>query len=129
MIVGNLCLSRAAPSCYAPMQGNQNIFLVGPMGSGKTAVGRKLAQLLGLSFIDSDHEIEQLTGADREPIAPRDPILQPRGRINFRGARQLGGQLTAGGGIAPWPPIVAQRSNFVRQRREVGGLIQPFEPG
>ena len=41
------------------MQGSRNIFLVGPMGSGKTAVGRKLAQLLGLSFVDSDHDIEQ----------------------------------------------------------------------
>jgi len=78
VIVGNLCLSRAAPSCYAPMQGNQNIFLVGPMGSGKTAVGRKLAQLLGLSFIDSDHEIEQLTGADI-PL-----IFEREGEAGFR---------------------------------------------
>ena len=40
-----------------------NVFLVGPMGAGKTTVGRHLADLLGRSFIDSDHEIERRTGA------------------------------------------------------------------
>lgn len=41
-----------------------NIFLVGPMGVGKTTIGRKLAARLGMEFIDSDHEIERRTGAD-----------------------------------------------------------------
>ncbi len=40
-----------------------NLFLVGPMGAGKTTVGRHLADLLGHAFIDSDHEIERRTGA------------------------------------------------------------------
>jgi shikimate kinase len=40
-----------------------NVFLVGPMGAGKTTVGRHLADLLGRAFIDSDHEIERRTGA------------------------------------------------------------------
>ena len=40
-----------------------NVFLVGPMGAGKTTVGRHLADLLGRTFIDSDHEIERRTGA------------------------------------------------------------------
>jgi shikimate kinase len=34
------------------------------MGSGKTAVGRQVARLLDRPFFDSDHEIEQRTGAD-----------------------------------------------------------------
>ena len=42
----------------------QNIFLIGPMGAGKTTVGRRLAELRGLRFLDSDHEIEQRTGVD-----------------------------------------------------------------
>ena len=41
-----------------------NVFLVGPMGSGKSAVGRQLAQRLGLDFVDSDEEIEVRTGID-----------------------------------------------------------------
>jgi shikimate kinase len=46
------------------MRGTRNIFLVGPMGSGKTVVGRQLARLSGLEFVDSDAEIERRTGAD-----------------------------------------------------------------
>lgn len=42
---------------------SQNVFLVGPMGAGKTTVGRHLAELLGRTFIDSDCEIERRTGA------------------------------------------------------------------
>jgi shikimate kinase len=41
-----------------------NIYLIGPMGAGKTAVGRQLAHKLGLDFHDSDQEIEQRTGVD-----------------------------------------------------------------
>ena len=41
-----------------------SIFLVGPMGAGKTTVGRQLAASLGYAFVDSDHEIEARTGAD-----------------------------------------------------------------
>ena len=41
-----------------------NVFLVGPMGVGKTTIGRVLADLLGLEFYDSDREIEASTGAD-----------------------------------------------------------------
>lgn len=43
--------------------GKQNIYLVGPMGSGKTTIGRRLAEKLGLTFYDCDHEIEARTGA------------------------------------------------------------------
>jgi shikimate kinase len=43
---------------------DNRIFLVGPMGSGKTAVGRQLARTLHLEFHDSDVEIEQRTGVD-----------------------------------------------------------------
>jgi shikimate kinase len=38
------------------------LFLVGPMGAGKSAVGRHLARLLHLEFVDSDEEIETRTG-------------------------------------------------------------------
>ncbi|MFP5349091.1 MAG: shikimate kinase AroK [Gammaproteobacteria bacterium] len=40
------------------------IFLIGPMGAGKSTIGRHLAELLGVAFQDSDSEIVQRTGAD-----------------------------------------------------------------
>jgi len=42
----------------------RNIFLIGPMGSGKTAVGRHLARLFHYTFHDSDADIEAKTGVD-----------------------------------------------------------------
>jgi shikimate kinase len=60
------------------MIGSQNIFLIGPMGSGKTAVGRQVARLLDVPFVDSDHEIEQRTGADI-PL-----IFEREGEAGFR---------------------------------------------
>ncbi len=38
------------------------VFLIGPMGAGKTTIGRQLAAALHLEFVDSDHEIETRTG-------------------------------------------------------------------
>ena len=40
------------------------IFLIGPMGAGKTTIGRQLAAALHLEFVDSDHEIEARTGVN-----------------------------------------------------------------
>jgi len=41
----------------------RNLFLVGPMGAGKTTVGRRLARVLGKEFVDCDGELERRTGA------------------------------------------------------------------
>ena len=46
------------------MAEKRNIFLIGPMGAGKSTIGRHLAQQLHLDFYDSDTEIENRTGAD-----------------------------------------------------------------
>lgn len=46
------------------MAEKRNIFLVGPMGAGKSTIGRELADKLHLDFYDSDQEIERRTGAD-----------------------------------------------------------------
>ena len=45
------------------MKSAHNIFLVGPMGVGKTTIGKQLAKLLDYRFVDSDHEIEAKCGA------------------------------------------------------------------
>lgn len=40
------------------------VFIIGPMGAGKTTIGRQLAAALHLEFVDSDHAIETRTGVD-----------------------------------------------------------------
>jgi shikimate kinase len=42
----------------------QNLFLIGPMGAGKTTVGKQLAEFFRMDFVDSDHEIQRRTGVD-----------------------------------------------------------------
>lgn len=59
-----------------PAEGN--IFLVGPMGVGKTTIGRHLATLLKRDFKDSDREIEERTGATI-PL-----IFEVEGEVGFR---------------------------------------------
>ena len=46
------------------MSKHGNVILIGPMGAGKSTIGRQLAQILNYEFVDSDHEIEARTGAD-----------------------------------------------------------------
>ncbi len=60
------------------MLSKQNIFLIGPMGSGKTAVGKHLARALKLTFHDTDAEIETRTGVDI-PF-----IFEKEGEAGFR---------------------------------------------
>jgi shikimate kinase len=58
--------------------GKTSVFLIGPMGSGKTAVGRQLARSLGMPFYDSDAEVERRTGVDI-PF-----IFEKEGEAGFR---------------------------------------------
>ena len=51
---------------------HSNVFLIGPMGSGKTAVGKQLARLMRAPFRDSDAEIESRTGVDIAYIFERE---------------------------------------------------------
>ncbi len=46
------------------MIGKRNLYLIGSMGSGKTAVGRQLARLLNVPFYDSDAEVVRRAGVD-----------------------------------------------------------------
>jgi shikimate kinase len=55
-----------------------NLILVGPMGAGKTTIGRRLGKRFGLAFVDLDREIEQRCGA-RIPL-----IFEHEGEAGFR---------------------------------------------
>jgi len=61
-----------ADATAPPVAGAPSVFLVGPMGSGKSAVGKMLARLRGQRFIDSDVEIERRTGVDIPYIFERE---------------------------------------------------------
>lgn len=61
------------------MSRSNNIFLIGPMGAGKSTIGRHLAELLDKEFQDTDHEIEKRTGASI-PL-----IFEIEGEAGFRG--------------------------------------------
>ena len=96
------------------MKHPKNIFLVGPMGAGKSAVGRQLARALRLTFRDSDDEVEARTGVDI-PF-----IFEKEGEAGFRKREaaavdelsQLDGVVLATGGGA-----VVSEDN----RRHLGG--------
>lgn len=58
------------------------IFLVGPMGAGKTTIGKQLAQSLGMEFADTDLEIQNRTGVDIPTI------FEYEGEEGFRNREQ-----------------------------------------
>ncbi len=59
-----------------------NIFLIGPMGAGKSTIGRQLAEALSFRFEDSDHEIQRRTGVDISTI------FEYEGEEGFRNREQ-----------------------------------------
>ncbi|MGC8518600.1 MAG: shikimate kinase AroK [Steroidobacteraceae bacterium] len=126
-----------------------NIFLIGPMGSGKSAVGRNLARLLRVPFYDSDAEIERRTGVDipfifdkegesgfrereREVIASltslRHVVLSTGGgAVMLAGNRRL---LAENGWVVYLQTSVAQQAERVkpgRQRPLLSGVEDPAQ--
>lgn len=76
------------------MKSYDRIFLVGPMGAGKTTIGRRLASRLHLEFVDLDSALEERTGVD----IPR--IFDIEGESGFRRREsQLLDELTQHKGI------------------------------
>jgi len=72
----------------------RNLFLIGPMGAGKTTVGRQLAEVLRMEFLDSDQEIQHRTGVDIPTI------FEFEGEEGFRNREQsMIDELTAREGI------------------------------
>jgi len=75
------------------MKAAANLILVGPMGAGKTSIGRRLAERLGLHFVDADLALEEATGATVNLI------FELEGEAGFREReRTLLGELCRGEG-------------------------------
>ncbi|KFN48904.1 shikimate kinase [Arenimonas composti] len=92
-----------------------NLVLVGPMGAGKTSIGKRVAARLGLVFVDCDQQLEAATGAS-VPV-----IFECEGEAGFRTREsallanllQGEGQLLATGGGAV---LAAANRRLMRER-------------
>ncbi|MFC5374548.1 shikimate kinase [Brevundimonas faecalis] len=92
---------------------DRTITLVGLMGVGKSTVGRRLAQRLGLPFADGDHVIEEAAGMTISEI------FASRGEAEFRaGEARVMRRLLEG------PPIVLATGGGAMMNPETRGLIK-----
>ncbi|WP_448189233.1 shikimate kinase [Azospirillum sp. sgz301742] len=109
----------------------RTVVLVGLMGAGKSAIGRRLASKLGLPFIDADTEIEAAAGCTIEEIFARD------GEAAFRtGERKIIARLlterpahimATGGGAFMDPQtraVIRERGTSVWLRAELDILLE-----
>src|SRR5689334_10038756 len=112
-----------------------NLFLIGPMGSGKTAVGRELARLLQIEFYDSDFEIEQRTGVDIPYIFEREgePGFRERERDAIEALTAFDNIVLATGGGAVLLPenraCLAARGLVIYLRTSVDQQIERTRHG
>ncbi len=107
-----------------------NVFLIGPMGAGKSTIGRQLAALLKKDFLDTDHEIERCTGV----VIPL--IFEIEGESGFRRrealaidelTRKTNLVLATGGGAvldADNRKALRERGSVVYLRAEIDILVE-----
>ena len=95
----NIPAGAPKPNQDAPSVFNKPIALVGLMGSGKSAVGRRLAKQLGLKFADSDQLVTEMAGVSITDI------FDLAGEVKFRDMefRAIQNQLQL---PLFWPPVV-----------------------
>lgn len=79
-----------------------NLVLVGPMGAGKSCIGRHLAEHYGLRAVDADHELEQRGGASIASVFEREgePGFRVRESAVLAELLQADGLVLATGGGA-----------------------------
>lgn len=93
------------------------IVLVGLMGAGKTSIGRRLADKMGLSFVDADHEIEAAAGKSIPDI------FAEHGEAYFRdGERKVIARLMENGEQVLATGGGAYMNTETRERIKQGGL-------
>ncbi len=92
---------EALAEAAQPGELQKTVVMVGMMGAGKTAVGRALAQRLGVPFLDSDHEIENAANMSVPEIFERhgESFFREKERMVIRRLlEEERGVLSTGGG-------------------------------
>ena len=85
-----------------PKQKKQNLYLIGMMGTGKSVVGQIVSEKLGLSFLDSDYEIEEQTGLSIDEIFTEfgeEKFRELEHSFVFEGHESEGNLISCGGGL------------------------------
>src|SRR4029078_11001311 len=108
----------------------RSIVMVGMMGCGKSAVGRRLAARLGLPFVDADEEIEEAAGQTIDDIFPEhgEPYFREGERKVLARLMRSGPQVLATGGgafmTAETRSAIAERGVSVWLRAELPLLLR-----
>jgi len=95
-----------------------NVYLIGPMGSGKTTIGQRVAKRLGLEFFDCDHELEEQTGASVSlifDVEGEEGFRERETRMLEQLTQRRGVLVATGGGV-----VLKQRNRELLQRN---GLV------
>jgi len=104
------------------MAEKRNIFLIGPMGAGKSTIGKYLSEMLHMDLYDSDQEIERRTGAD---IAW---VFDVEGEEGFRKRKeQVISDLSEMQGIVLATGGGAIKSSLTRNRLSARGIVVYLE--
>ena len=104
------------------MAEKRNIFLIGPMGAGKSTLGKYLSEMLHMDLYDSDQEIERRTGAD---IAW---VFDVEGEEGFRKREeQVISDLSEMQGIVLATGGGAIKSSLTRNRLSARGIVVYLE--
>jgi thiamine-phosphate pyrophosphorylase len=90
------------------------IYLTGFMGAGKTAVGKRLAKLLDLPFVDLDSEIENRSGRSIPDL------FRERGEAEFRALESEALELSGGGA----PAVIATGGGIVQRAPNVATMLR-----
>ncbi len=96
-------------------QAKPNLYLVGFMGTGKSAVGRAVAERLGYSFIDSDHAIEAKEGREIREIFDSDgeaAFREMEKSFVEKGHPRESCVVSCGGGLIAQPGLLARIRGF-----------------
>jgi shikimate kinase len=88
------------------MKRSQNLFLIGPMGAGKTTIGKQLAEILKKDFYDTDLEIENRCGASVSwifDLEGEEGFRQREKKIIEELTDKMGVVIATGGGVVELP--------------------------